>query len=113
MRMRKRCAAVTVLAAAALVLAWYAWDSDDPVRDNCLHVEPGWTRADVVRVMGREPDQTNLGDVQGIVLYYRGRNGNAVVFLSRDTQLVVDAFWIEDNPLWSRTWRQLKTALGI
>src|SRR5262245_1098134 len=102
------CAALLVVAVA---LAWLLWPASDPVRDAYDTIEPGWTRAEVERVMGTPSEmRTSYFDPKVILEYEYHGTGGVAFFVFDSKSEVTHKTWYEPerDTLWLRFRKWLK-----
>jgi hypothetical protein len=114
--MRKTC--IYLLGLLPLVgiafVCWLLWPAPDPVSERVALVQMKHTRAEVIDVMGREPD-TEAEIYDGHAMWWDGRDGVAVVVIDPATRLVSRQQWVlnEREPFYLRWWFRATTELGI
>jgi hypothetical protein len=96
------------------LVCWFFWPARDPVRERFDLISTGWTRKDVIEVMGQPEIEAAVSN-EGTVLCFSGADGTADIFICDKTNLVTRKRWTrpEGDPVWLRLWHRLATSLGI
>ena len=95
------------------VVGLYAWATHDPVHETFSKIEPDMTKAQVIRIMGKETS-ANWNESGGY-LFFQGNNGVGIVVFTRDWSVVRQSYWEKTERPWLpvRLWNRLTTAAGI
>ena len=104
---RARLYLCVALLLVAIALAWALWPTSDPVRENFKQIEIGWTKADVIGVLGEPISATWKGE--GFLYFWESESGTGLVVVSIETRRVTRTQWTsaEPDPIWLRLWRRV------